>query len=54
MDRKSEFVGLAPKGSQRVQAFLAKAAEGLVDGGKKEIFTPMYLFLARKPSSDRQ
>ncbi|CAI0393812.1 unnamed protein product [Linum tenue] len=44
-----EYVGLAPKGSQRVQDFLEKAAEGLVDGGKKEIFTPMFFFLARKP-----
>ncbi|KAI3510856.1 hypothetical protein L1887_17993 [Cichorium endivia] len=44
-----EYVGLAPKGSQRVQSFLEKAAEGLVAGGKKEIFTPMYFFLARKP-----
>ncbi|CAH1423856.1 unnamed protein product [Lactuca virosa] len=44
-----EYVGLAPKGSQRVQSFLEKAAEGLVAGGKKEIFTPLYFFLARKP-----
>ncbi|XP_048330085.1 cycloartenol-C-24-methyltransferase isoform X2 [Ziziphus jujuba] len=49
MVRALEFVGLAPKGSQRVQDFLEKAAEGLVAGGKKEIFTPMYFFLARKP-----
>lgn len=47
-----EYVGIAPKGSQRVQAFLEKAAEGLVAGGKKEIFTPLYFFLARKPLSD--
>ncbi|WOG84230.1 hypothetical protein DCAR_0103412 [Daucus carota subsp. sativus] len=46
-----EYVGIAPKGSQRVQAFLEKAAEGLVAGGKKEIFTPLYFFLARKPLS---
>ncbi|KAK3011561.1 hypothetical protein RJ639_012100 [Escallonia herrerae] len=44
-----EYTGLAPKGSQRVQSFLSKAAEALVEGGKKEIFTPMYFFLARKP-----
>ncbi|KAL7234341.1 hypothetical protein ACSBR1_017857 [Camellia fascicularis] len=49
-----EYTGLAPKGSQRVQAFLEKAAEGLVDGGRKEIFTPMYFFLARKPHLDSQ
>nr|GEU73142.1 hypothetical protein T459_22274 [Tanacetum cinerariifolium] len=29
-----EYVGLAPKGSQRVQSFLKKAAKGLVGGGK--------------------
>ncbi|KAI9169458.1 hypothetical protein LWI28_012623 [Acer negundo] len=49
-----EYVGLAPKGSQRVQDFLEKAAEGLVEGGRKEIFTPMYFFLVRKPLSDGQ
>ncbi|KAG4966749.1 hypothetical protein JHK87_032400 [Glycine soja] len=46
-----EYVGFAPKGSLRVQEFLEKAADGLVEGGKKEIFTPMYFFLARKPES---
>ncbi|XP_077213801.1 cycloartenol-C-24-methyltransferase-like [Tasmannia lanceolata] len=49
MVRALEFVGLAPEGSQRVSSFLEKAAEGLVEGGRKEIFTPMYFFLARKP-----
>jgi sterol 24-C-methyltransferase len=29
-----EFVGLAPKGSLRVQIFLEQAAEGLFQGGK--------------------
>ncbi|XP_023914352.1 cycloartenol-C-24-methyltransferase [Quercus suber] len=52
MVKTLEYVGLAPKGSQRVQSFLEQAAEGLVGGGKKEIFTPMYFFLARKPLSD--
>ncbi|XP_019159346.1 PREDICTED: cycloartenol-C-24-methyltransferase 1-like isoform X1 [Ipomoea nil] len=46
-----EYVGIAPKGSQRVQDFLEKAAEGLVAGGKKGIFTPMYFFVVRKPIS---
>ncbi|KAK4411077.1 Cycloartenol-C-24-methyltransferase 1 [Sesamum angolense] len=49
-----ETLGVAPKGSQRVQAFLEKAAEGLVAGGKKEIFTSMYFFLARKPDLPTQ
>lgn len=29
-----EFIRLAPKGSLRVQSFLEKAAEGLVEGGR--------------------
>ncbi|RWR82806.1 cycloartenol-C-24-methyltransferase isoform X3 [Cinnamomum micranthum f. kanehirae] len=52
MVKALEFLGLAPEGSQRVSSFLEKAAEGLVEGGKKEIFTPMYFFLARKPHTD--
>ncbi|TQE12968.1 hypothetical protein C1H46_001343 [Malus baccata] len=47
-----EYIGVAPAGSQRVQDFLEKAAVGLVEGGKKEIFTPMYFFLARKPLTE--
>ncbi|XWS77394.1 hypothetical protein CRYUN_Cryun01aG0257800 [Craigia yunnanensis] len=54
MVKALEFVGFAPRGSQRVQDFLEKAAEGLVEGGRKEIFTPMYFFLARKPLSESQ
>ncbi|XP_062101985.1 cycloartenol-C-24-methyltransferase-like [Humulus lupulus] len=52
MVKALEFVGLAPKGSQRVQSFLEKAADGLFEGGKMEIFTPMYFFLVRKPESE--
>ncbi|XP_057456944.1 cycloartenol-C-24-methyltransferase-like [Lotus japonicus] len=44
-----EFVKLAPEGSLRVQDFLEKAADGLTVAGKKEIFTPMFFFLAKKP-----
>ncbi|XP_038977762.1 cycloartenol-C-24-methyltransferase 1-like [Phoenix dactylifera] len=44
-----EFLRLAPAGSGRVSSLLEKAAEGLLEGGRKEIFTPMYFFLARKP-----
>ncbi|KAL5197178.1 hypothetical protein ABZP36_000690 [Zizania latifolia] len=51
MVKALEYVGLAPEGSERVSNFLEKAAEGLVEGGKKEIFTPMYFFLVRKPLS---
>ncbi|XP_039114236.1 cycloartenol-C-24-methyltransferase 1-like [Dioscorea cayenensis subsp. rotundata] len=52
MVKTLEYVGLAPAGSERVSSFLEKAAEGLVEGGRKEIFTPMYFFLVRKPLSD--
>ena len=44
-----EFLGLAPKGTSGVSAFLNKAADGLVGGGQEEIFTPMFFTLARKP-----
>ncbi|KAL2234162.1 cycloartenol-C-24-methyltransferase [Sesamum indicum] len=54
MVKALETLGVAPKGSQRVQAFLEKAAEGLVAGGKKEIFTSMFFFLARKPDLPTQ
>ncbi|ERN00849.1 cycloartenol-C-24-methyltransferase [Amborella trichopoda] len=47
-----ECLGLAPKGSQKVSYLLETAAEGLVQGGKKEIFTPNYFFLARKPQAE--
>ncbi|XP_068647396.1 cycloartenol-C-24-methyltransferase-like [Aristolochia californica] len=46
-----EYVRIAPEGSSRVQSFLETAADGLVAGGRKEIFTPMYAFVARKPLS---
>ncbi|KAI8565732.1 hypothetical protein RHMOL_Rhmol03G0284200 [Rhododendron molle] len=51
MVKALEFAGLAPEGSQRVQAFLEKAADAHVEGGRKGIFTPMYFFLAHKPHS---
>ncbi|XP_074559949.1 cycloartenol-C-24-methyltransferase 1-like isoform X2 [Curcuma longa] len=49
MVKTLEFLRIAPEGSDRVSAFLEKAAEGLVAGGRMEIFTPMYFFLVRKP-----
>ncbi|KAJ9695824.1 hypothetical protein PVL29_011014 [Vitis rotundifolia] len=51
MVKALEFVRLAPEGSQRVQAFLEKAAEALVEGGREGIFTPMFFLVARKPRS---
>jgi sterol 24-C-methyltransferase len=43
-----ETLGIAPKGTVRVSALLNATAIDLVDGGKDEIFTPSYFFLARK------
>ncbi|KAL7197412.1 hypothetical protein ACSBR2_020031 [Camellia fascicularis] len=39
-----EFVGLAPEGSQRVQAFLEKIADALVEGGRYVIALHAYPF----------
>ncbi|KAJ2517706.1 Delta(24)-sterol C-methyltransferase [Coemansia sp. RSA 2049] len=44
-----EKVGIAPAGTVQVQEVLSTAADGLVSGAKKEIFTPMYLIVGRKP-----
>lgn len=43
-----EFLYIAPKGTVRVSALLNATAIDLVDGGKQEIFTPSFFFLARK------
>ncbi|XP_030926837.1 cycloartenol-C-24-methyltransferase-like isoform X3 [Quercus lobata] len=50
MVKTLEFLGLAPEGSQRVQS-LEQAADALVEGGRKGIFSPMYFFLVQKPHS---
>lgn len=44
-----EFLRIAPKGSKQVTLALEEAAVGLVEGGKQKLFTPMQLFVARKP-----
>ncbi|CDR47069.1 CYFA0S28e00100g1_1 [Cyberlindnera fabianii] len=44
-----ETLGLAPAGSQKVTHALEEAAIGLVAGGKQKLFTPMMLFVAKKP-----
>jgi len=43
-----EFLRIAPKGTVRVSALLNATAIDLVEGGKKELFTPSFFFLARK------
>ncbi|XP_043692321.1 cycloartenol-C-24-methyltransferase-like isoform X2 [Telopea speciosissima] len=51
MVKALEFVGLAPKGSQQIQFLLQKTGEWVLQGGRKEICTPLYFFLAQKPHS---
>ena len=44
-----EMVGLAPNGTRKTADSLAFAADSLVAGAKEDLFTPMYLMIARKP-----
>jgi len=44
-----ETVGLIPRGTQKTADSLALAADCLVAGGEKKLFTPMYLMVGRKP-----
>ncbi|KAI9046962.1 hypothetical protein LZ554_009037 [Drepanopeziza brunnea f. sp. 'monogermtubi'] len=44
-----EMIGLAPGGTQKTADSLALAADCLVAGAKEDLFTPMYLMVARKP-----
>jgi len=43
-----ELLRIAPQGTTRVSAMLNKTALSLVEGGKQQIFTPSFFFLARK------
>jgi len=47
--RALEYVKLAPNGTTSVHNMLEQAASDLVAAGQKEIFSPMYFVLARKP-----
>lgn len=46
-----QLVLLAPGGSAKTAASLARGADSLVAGAKEGLFTPMYLMIARKPES---
>lgn len=46
-----ERIGLMPTGTKKTADSLAVAADCLVEGGKKKLFTPMYLIVARKPEA---
>ncbi|GBL49277.1 Delta(24)-sterol C-methyltransferase [Candidozyma auris] len=46
-----EKIGLAPKGSKQVTGALEDAAVNLVKGGEQKLFTPMMLYVVRKPKN---
>lgn len=48
-----ERLGLAPKGSRQVTIALEDAAVNLVKGGEQKLFTPMMLFVCRKPEEKK-
>ena len=43
------MVGIAPQGTQKTADTLAVSADALVEGGQLNLFTPMYMMIARKP-----
>ncbi len=45
-----EMVRIAPAGTKKTAESLGRAADALVEGGKKKLFTPMYLMVGRKPA----
>lgn len=47
-----EKLGLAPKGSKQVTNALEDAAVNLVEGGRQKLFTPMMLYVCRKPANE--
>ena len=47
-----ESCKIAPKGTYNAHNILNIAREGLVEGGKLQLFTPYYIVVAQKPSID--
>lgn len=47
-----ETLRLVPQGTHAVGASLVTAADALVDGGRTKLFTPMMLFVCRKPETN--
>uniref|UniRef100_A0A8H7K823 Sterol 24-C-methyltransferase n=1 Tax=Bionectria ochroleuca TaxID=29856 RepID=A0A8H7K823_BIOOC len=44
-----ETVWLLPSGTRKTAESLGRAADALVEGGRRGLFTPMYLMVGRKP-----
>lgn len=45
-----EKAGIAPQGTSSVSGFLEKGQDALCEAGRRGIFTPLYLVVARKPA----
>ncbi|CAN6674323.1 sterol 24-C-methyltransferase Erg6p [Trichomonascus vanleenenianus] len=46
-----EKIGILPKGTKKVTQALEEAAIHLVNGAKEELFTPMMLYIVKKPEN---
>ena len=46
-----EAAWIVPAGTRKTAESLGKAADALVEGGRRKLFTPMYLMVAKKPMS---
>lgn len=44
-----EFFNIVPSGSKKIVLALEEAAQNLVKGGESELFTPMMMYIAKKP-----
>ncbi|KAH7436516.1 hypothetical protein KP509_05G023700 [Ceratopteris richardii] len=47
-----EFTRIAPKGSIEVNELLERSGNGLYEGGRLRIFTPIFFYLAQKPHNE--
>lgn len=45
-----ELLRIAPSGTKKTAESLGRAADGLVEGGMRKLFTPMYLMVGQKPA----
>lgn len=46
-----EAACIVPVGTRRTAESLGRAADALVEGGRRKLFTPMYLMVAKKPTT---
>ncbi|KAI9018254.1 sterol 24-C-methyltransferase [Hyaloraphidium curvatum] len=51
LSRALELLRIAPAGTVKAHEVLELAARNLVEGGRREIFTPMFFMLLRKPAA---